>query len=235
MNLKKTCNRARIKKVAALFSIITASVFSVLSFSQLQGQESVRIAAIVNDEMISVYDLKARITLVAAFSGFDNSSKTEQRLAPQVLQQLINERIRLQEAKRLNLKANEGEINNEKSALETQNKFKPGNLNKALTNVGINPETLIEQFKAKIVWSKIVHKKFSRNIQISEDEVNEVIDQIKRNKGKPEYLISENLLSTDTVKKAKESEKLATRVIQQISGGANFSAISRNFSQSTSA
>jgi peptidyl-prolyl cis-trans isomerase SurA len=104
-----------------------------------------------------------------------------------------------------------------------------------LKKIGIDPETLIEQFKATIVWSKIVNRKFSRNIQISEDEVNEVIDQIKRNKGKPEYLISEILLSTDTDKKAKESEKLAMRLIQQISGGADFSAISRNFSQSTSA
>ena len=70
MNLKKICHRAQAKKGSVLLGIITASAFTVLPISQLQAQESVRIAAIVNDEMISVYDLKSRITLVAAFSGF---------------------------------------------------------------------------------------------------------------------------------------------------------------------
>ena len=235
MLLKPTYYRSQVKRTTALLSMIIASAFIGLLISQPQAQESLRIAAVVNDEMISVYDLKARIALVAAFSGFDNSPKTQQRLAPKVLQTLISERIKLQEGKRLNLNASEGEINNEKSAIETQTKIKPGNLIKSLENLGIDSETLLVQFKTKIIWSKIVNRRFGRNIQTSEDEVDEVIDQIKRNKGKPEYLISEILLSTNSIKKAKESEKLAMRLVQQISGGASLSAISRNFSQSASA
>ena len=231
----QTCNRVGSNRSSALLGVIATTAITALFISPIQAQESLRIAAIVNDEMISVYDLKERISLVAAFSGFDNSPKTQQRLAPQILRQLVNERIRLQEAKRLGLSASEGELYNQKSALESQTRIKPGNLIKTLKNYGINPETIIQQFKAKIVWSKIVNNKFSRNIQISNDEVDEVIDEIKSNKGKPEYLISEILLSIDSVQKAEESAKLATRLVQQILGGASFSAISRNFSQSSSA
>lgn len=213
------------------------SMLGVLAFppSKAHAQGALRIAAVVNDEMISVYDLKSRIALVAAFSGFKNTAETQQRLAPQILQQLISERIRLQEAKQLGVEAKDSEINNEKSALELQTKIKPGQLLKVLENNGINSTTLINQFKAKIVWSKMIRRKFGRNVQISDAEVDEAIDEIKRNKGKPEYLVSEILLPTDSTQKSSESEQLAPRLIQQILDGANFAAIARNFSQSLSA
>ena len=182
------------------------SILGVLSFSpsKAYAQGALRIAAVVNDEMISVYDLKSRIALVAAFSGFENTAETQRRLAPQILQQLISERIRLQEAKELGVEAKDSEINNEKSALELQTKIKPGQLLKSLEANGIDTTTLLNQFKAKIVWSKMIRRKFSRNVQISDSEVDEAIDEIKRNKGKPEYLVSEILLPTDSTKKSTE-------------------------------
>jgi len=231
----QTYYRAKLNSVSELLSVIITIAIMALSISQLQAQETLRIAAVVNDEMISVYDLKDRISLVVALSGFDNSPKTQQRLAPQILQQLIDERIRLQHAKLLDLTAKESEINNEKSALEAQTKIKPGNLIKSLKNNGINPETILQKFESKIVWSKIVYKKFRRNIKISDTEVDDVINEIKRNKGKPEYLVSEILLSTDTPQKAEESKKIAIQLVQQILDGASFTAISRNFSQSSTA
>ena len=227
--------RADFKRTSVLMAAISVLGILVFSISNAYAQGALRIAAVVNDEMISIYDLKSRIALVAAFSGFDNSPETQQRLAPQILQQLIEERIRLQEAKLLKIKANESEINNEKSALESQTKIKPGQLIKTLENNGIDPATMLNQFEAKIVWSKIVRRKFGRNVQISDAEVDETIDEIKRNKGQPEYLVSEILLLTDSSKKTEESEKLADRLVQQILGGANFSSIARNFSQSSSA
>ena len=213
------------------------SILEVLAFSppKAYAQGALRIAAVVNDEMISVYDLKSRIALVAAFSGFENTAETQRRLAPQILQQLISERIRLQEAKELGVEAKDSEINNEKSALELQTKIKPGQLLKSLEANGIDTTTLLNQFKAKIVWSKMIRRKFSRNVQISDSEVDEAIDEIKRNKGKPEYLVSEILLPTDSTEKSTESEQLAPRLVQQILDGANFAAIARNFSQSPSA
>ena len=213
------------------------SILGVLAFSppKAYAQGALRIAAVVNDEMISVYDLKSRIALVAAFSGFENTAETQRRLAPQILQQLISERIRLQEAKELGVEAKDSEINNEKSALELQTKIKPGQLLKSLEANGIDTTTLLNQFKAKIVWSKMIRRKFSRNVQISDSEVDEAIDEIKRNKGKPEYLVSEILLLTDSTEKSTESEQLAPRLVQQILDGANFAAIARNFSQSPSA
>lgn len=199
------------------------------------AQQSLRIAAIVNDEMISVFDLQARISLVAAFSGISNSPETQQRLAPQVLQSLIDEHIRMQEAKRLEITASKQELESEQALIEKQINIKPGELLKSLESNGIKSSTLIDQLEAKIVWTKIIRGQFGRTIQISDEEVDEVIEQIKENKGKPENLVSEIFLPIESDQKAEDTTQLATRLIQQIDAGADFSAVARNFSQSTSA
>ncbi len=199
------------------------------------AQQSLRIAAIVNEEMISVFDLQARISLVAAFSGIPNSPENQQRLAPQVLQSLIDEHIRMQEAKRLEIEASEAELNAEKAVIEKQLNIKSGELTKTLEASGINPSTLHEQLKSKIVWTKLIRGQFGRTVQISDDEVDEVIEEIKQNKGKPENLVSEIFLPVESDQKSGDVSQLAARLIQQIQAGANFAAIARNFSQSTSA
>jgi len=223
--------RLFLKPLCAPFLLLVMAVISMPS----NAQQNLRIAATVNDEMISVLDLQNRLTLVAAFSGFDNSPETQQRLTPQVIQSLIDERIRMQEAKQLDITAAANEIEAEKADVEQQIRIKPGQLIASLEANGINPTTLLDQLEAKIVWTKIIRGKFSSTVQVSDEEIDEVIEEIKNSKGQPEYLVSEIYLPAETPQEVKDATELASRLIQQVQGGASFSAVARNFSQSTSA
>ena len=57
-----------------------------------------RIAAVVNDDVITSGDLIDRINLGIATSGLPNDDATRQRLAPPVLRSFIDEKLQLQEA-----------------------------------------------------------------------------------------------------------------------------------------
>lgn len=201
----------------------------------LSAQQSLRIAAVVNDEMISILDLQTRISLVAALSGFDNSAETRTRLAPQVIQSLINERIRLQEAKRLEITAKKSELDAERAVVAKQISLDPSQIDETLEKSGINPATLLDQLESKIVWNKIIRSRYGSGVQISENEVDELIEDIKNNKGKPEYLTSEIYLPAENADQVKGATELASRLVQQIQDGASFSAVAQNFSQSPSA
>ena len=48
-----------------------------------RAQQLLGIAAVINDKVISVYDLNMRLTLVMVFAGLPISLETRQRLAPQ--------------------------------------------------------------------------------------------------------------------------------------------------------
>src|SRR5215470_2146392 len=69
-----------------------------------------RIAAVVNDEVISVADLQSRLKMVMLSSNLADSPETRQRIANQVLRTLVDEKLQIQEAKRQNISAAEDEI-----------------------------------------------------------------------------------------------------------------------------
>ena len=59
-----------------------------------------RIAAVVNDQVISVFDLASRVRMVMISSNLPDTEEIRQRLASQVLRSLIDEKLQLQEARR---------------------------------------------------------------------------------------------------------------------------------------
>src|SRR5208282_3187617 len=90
-----------------------------------QGVET-RIAAVVNDEVISVADLRSRLRMVMLSSNFPDSPETRQRIAGQVLRTIVDEKLQMQEARRQNVTATDEEIKKAISQIEKQNNMQPG-------------------------------------------------------------------------------------------------------------
>src|SRR5882757_4491087 len=90
--------------------------------------QETRIAAVVNDEVISVADLTARIRLVFASSNIPDTPETRQRVTRQVVRMLVDEKLEMQEAKRLNISVQDEEVAKAFANIETQNKLPKGGL-----------------------------------------------------------------------------------------------------------
>ena len=101
-----------------------------------------RIAAVVNDEVISVADLRSRLRMVMLSSNLTDSPETRQRVAAQVLRTIVDEKLQMQEAKRQNVTASDEEINKALAQIEKQNNMQFGQLNQALKEHGIDRGTL---------------------------------------------------------------------------------------------
>ena len=97
-----------------------------------------RIAAIVNDEVISGYDLEQRIRLLLSTSRSRPTQEMLRRMQVQVLQSLIDERLQLQEADRLNIAVSDADIQNAVRFIENQNRMAEGGLAESLRKGGGN-------------------------------------------------------------------------------------------------
>src|SRR5439155_25851721 len=73
-------------------------------------EDSISIAAVVNDDVISKRDLEVRERMVISSSRLQDSPETRARLDPQMLRDLIDERLKLQEAQRLDIKVPTGDV-----------------------------------------------------------------------------------------------------------------------------
>lgn len=194
-----------------------------------------RIAAVVNDEVISVFDVISRLRMVLLSSNIPDSADARKKVEAQVLRSLVDERLELQEAKKQNVVATDDEVNTALSKVEKQNNMQPGQLNALLKSRGIDRSSVINQITAAIVWAKLVRRKASETVEISDDEVDTALRHLKEHEKEPQSRIAEIFLAVDNPTQDAEVRALALKLTEQMKQGARFSAIAQQFSQSATA
>lgn len=214
---------------------LLALLFLAIDASASRAQDSLRIAAIVNDEVISIFDLDARMKFTIVSSGLPDNAETRRRIAPQVLRNLIDDRLKIQEARRLKIPIDKKDIDDALARIEKQNNLPPGGMEQVLARDGVKVSIVRSKVEADIAWGKVVSSRFRNTIRISEEEIDEILTQMEANKGKPELRVAEIFLPVDTESSEREVGALANRLIQQLQAGVPFQAIAQNFSQSPSA
>jgi peptidyl-prolyl cis-trans isomerase SurA len=205
---------------------------------QGQGQgeyPQTRIAAVVNDEVISVADLASRIRMVMLSTSIPDAPQARQRIAAQVLRTLIDEKLQMQEAKRKNVIATDDEIKKAIATIEQQNNMKPGQLDEVLKANGIERSALVDQVTAAIVWAKLVRRIAADTDPVSDEEIDNTLKRLKQNENEPQSRVAEIFLSVDNPHQDDEVRALAERLVEQMKQGARFSAVAQQFSQSPTA
>jgi len=199
------------------------------------AQTLLRAAAVVNDEIISVLDLDMRIRLSILATGQPYTKELRKRVGSQVMRGLIDERLQAQEAERLDISVPDEQLNGALDQLATRNKMTREAFLGALERQGVLKESLVDQIRAQLVWRTLVTRRLRPSVQVSEEEVQEVVNRIIANRGSTLRRVSEIFLAVDTVLQEDDVRANAERLIQQIRDGAEFTALARQFSQSATA
>ncbi|MDF1750846.1 MAG: SurA N-terminal domain-containing protein, partial [Alphaproteobacteria bacterium] len=181
-------------KAALIVGLLMISSISTSVQAQSQN-DLMRIAAVVNDDIISVLDLEQRLRLAALSSNLDQ--QTRQRLMPQVLRSLIDERLQLQEATANSVTATDGEIENEISNLAQRNNMPLNQLVALLASRGIDIQTLKNQYSAQIAWAKYVGRRLSRQVDVGEEEIDEELARLTAVADQPQKRVYEIFLGID--------------------------------------
>ncbi len=192
------------------------------------------IVAIVNDKIISKYDLDQRVRLVMVTSGIPSTPEMVSRIQRQVLRSLIDERLELQEAARLDLKVDEKEIDQQLAQIAARANMTTQEIEKYLKDNGISRDTLVSQLYADIAWNKVIEQQFAPLISVGADEVDEALKQLTEQADQPRYLLSEILLTFDNPEQEAEVVSGAQRLVEQMRQGAPFASVARQFSKSAS-
>jgi peptidyl-prolyl cis-trans isomerase SurA len=199
------------------------------------AQDTLRIVALVNDEAITAIDVAKRTQILVASSGMENTPEAYQRLRPQVLRALIDERLRQQAADREGITVSQDRIDDRMSQLARANNLSLEQFRAALTSNRIDPAWLEEQIRAEIAWAMLVNAKFRSTIVISDEDIENARRRAQESGGTTQYQVAEIFLSVDDPKDSDAVQDSANRLIEQLKKGGDFSAVARQFSQSSSA
>ena len=193
------------------------------------------IAVVVNNDAISGTDVDERLRLLMVSSGIPDSKETRERLLPQVVNVLIEEQLMLQEAKRLDIQVSAEEVEKGFAKLAEQNGMPAPQFLEVVRRSGVPVRAMDRQIKAQIAWGRVVQQKLRPTISVNDLEVDSMIERLRRNIGKDEYLLAEIFLPVDNPAEAGQIGQLASKLTRELlQGKAPFPRVAAQFSQSAS-
>jgi peptidyl-prolyl cis-trans isomerase SurA len=194
-----------------------------------------RIAAVVNGDVISEADISNRARLFAISAGLPISSDVITRLRPQILRQLIDEKLRIQEAQRRKIVIQDAQIAAAIKDIETRNNMQPGALRAKLASDGVSSRTLIDQIRAQLAWSQMLKDVVADKIHFTPAEVAEQQKLAAQQIGQTEYRLGEIFIPVDNPDNTADAQRFAETVITELRAGASFPLVAAQFSQTQSA
>jgi peptidyl-prolyl cis-trans isomerase SurA len=194
-----------------------------------------RATAQVNGEIITGTDIDHRLALIVAANENKLPPEELARFRAQILTNLIDETLQIQEAAANEIEVTEAEVNQYFDRVAQQNFNRPANeVEKYLASIGSSIATLKRQIKGELSWSRLLSRNVRPSANVSDDEVNAIIERIKATKGTTEYRLGEIYLAAtpETLPAVQES---AGKIIDQLRQGGNFVAYARQFSEASTA
>lgn len=199
------------------------------------AQDTMRAAAVVNDEVISMLDLAMRTRLAIVAIGAEDTPETRNRILPQVLRALIDERLQLQEAGRLAVEVPDEQIEAAMKQLAGQNQMSVERFEQVLAANGIHPQVVRQQVRARLTWDQVIAQRLRPQIDVSSAEVDSALRQLEREEGALQRRVAEIFLVVDNPRDEPQVRENAEQLVQELRSGANFQALAREFSQSATA
>lgn len=217
-----------------LLTLFTAAC--LLPVPSVLAAATQQIVAVVNEDVISGKDFDNRLKLIMVSSGLPNNDEIRAKLAPQILNSLIEEQVMLQEARNMDITVEPQEIENGFAMIAQQNKTEAGKFKEMLQRGGIDLSTMSRQIEAQVAWGKVVQAKLRPKVIVSDRDVDDVLERLKAKIGTTEYLAAEVFLPVDSPAREKEVSQFATRMVKEVKAGkASFYRLAQQFSKAAGA
>ena len=206
-----------------------------------EAQAGESVAAVINDEIVSTYDLRQRMLLLILESRVRPTQAQLPGIQRAALNTLIDERLQAQEIRRIEkertvtILPNDEAVNTQFAELAERSNVTPEQLEGVLRSAGVDPLTLREQLRIRAGWERWVRGRYGSRMRVGDDQVQAMLKRVSEQASRPQYLVSEIFLEAARVGGQEEALSGARQLIAQIQQGAPFGAVARQFSAAPSA
>ncbi|WP_254606565.1 peptidylprolyl isomerase [Sphingomonas bacterium] len=189
--------------------------------------------AIVNDSVITGTDVDQRVGLIAAANNLDVAAADRDRLKLQILRQLIDETLQIQEAKTHDISVTPDEIGESYDRVAKNFNRSPGDFGKFLKQQGSSERSIKRQIEGELAWNRYLRRRIEPTVNVSEQEVTDIIARLEAAKGTVEYHLREIYIRGEG-DRAPAAAAAAEQVMDQVKTGKTpFETLARQFSDST--
>lgn len=158
-------------------------------------------------------------------------------LRKKALDELIEERLKIQEAKRLNVMASDDEVNKLVMGIAQRNKMDLKQFGSYMKKMGADVNTMKSRFRAMISWKNVIRRQFGHQVAITSRDLDRVVantegdEQTELNVQRITLLFARNLGQTELARRLREASTLRgqftgcgmTGSLAKQAGGSRFS------------
>lgn len=229
---------ARMAAVAAVLSamLIVAALAGVAGPlpARAQAGKSIGIAAVVNDDVISQYDVDARSRVLLMGQQQAWSPDLMAQTRPQALRSLVDERLIMQEATRLGIEIPEDQVNAQVQQIAQGNNMSVQQFAEILRQSNVPLSSFAAQMRSELAWQSILRWLY-RQIDVTDADVEARIEQLKSDVGSVEVALAEIFLSIESDAAEQTVRGLAADIVRRLDGGAAFGVLAKQYSDAPSA
>jgi peptidyl-prolyl cis-trans isomerase SurA len=148
--------------VSATFVLLAALAWPTIASAQ-------QVVVIVNGEPITALDIEQRSKLTQL-----STHKVPSR--QEIIDELINERLKVREAKKWGLEVPNSEVDAAYATMASRMRRTPEQLTQELAKAGVNAATLKARIRADIAWPQLVRGRYQASLQIGEKDILTAMD-----------------------------------------------------------
>ncbi len=228
--------------LAPIAAILTALATISLPLHAQSGRVQLvdRVVAVVNDEVITRYELnEQKRAVVAQLKRQGVATPPEAELDAQVLERFINEKVQLQYAKEYGIRADDEVVNASLQRIAAENKMSMQQFAAALRNDGVTIEKFRDELKNEIIINRVRDREIESRVVVTDSEIDNYLALAKaQGANQAEYQLAHILVLVPeqaTPDQVETRRKRAEEALRQLKTGTPFGQIAAVFSDSNDA
>ncbi len=165
--------------IRRIYSFLLFLMVLAVFTSSLNAEKQLehKIAVLVNDEVISSYDIIQRMKLTAIIQGINLNNQNNQTIVNNVVDELIQEKLKLNKINEYKINVSEREYQETEVIFFENNKIDKSNIETLLRENNINYDELKNLIIIEISWGKLIRGLFLRLTSVSELEVQDMLNK----------------------------------------------------------
>jgi peptidyl-prolyl cis-trans isomerase SurA len=156
------------KAILSRATFAAAGLLLLIGACPVSPARAQTVVLMVNGEPITNYDIEQRSKLDAL-----TTHKIPDREV--VINELIDERVKIKEAKKWSIDPSASDIDGLYASMAGRMRMNADQLTKVLEGQGIRPETLKSKVRADTVWTNLVRGRFKESLLVNEKEVHSAV------------------------------------------------------------
>jgi peptidyl-prolyl cis-trans isomerase SurA len=194
--------------------------------------QSVQIAAVVNDRIITTKDLDERMKMLIRGNLSDIPPQELHKAKHEILRQMIDEKLQLEITENSKITITDEDVKNAIHYMEEQNHLEPGSVMKDLKAKGLSDKTVKDYFGARVAWSRLISY-YRDTIEVGKKDLAEQAKE--KDLKEKQFLLAELVFQFNSIMDEEAAHEQALQALARVQQGEHFSQVAHEMSHSPSA